>query len=84
MNKQRLKETLQQLADEGRFPVRVDDEYVDGLLRHGGNQPSEEVTRRFLANFRVRIQDAAIERRLENGGLAMKRDNQFGSKRSKG
>lgn len=60
MNDEQLKTGLRQLANEGWFIVRVNDELLESLLGEECEPPSDETKQRFLTKFRTRIQEAAL------------------------
>jgi hypothetical protein len=84
MNDQQLKKGLRQLVDQGWFVAKITDEFVESLLGRESDQPFEELKEHFLSRLRARIKDAPAQSRSNSGPLAMKHDNPFGSKRSKG
>jgi hypothetical protein len=62
MIEKKLKMGLRQIANEGWFAVKVNNEFVDSLLAQEYDPPSEELKQHFLSKLRLRIQDAAILR----------------------
>lgn len=64
MIEKKLKMGLRQIANEGWFVVRVNNEFVDSLLAQEYDSPSEEFKHQYLARLRLRlrIRDAAIQR----------------------
>ena len=62
MIEKKLNMGLRQIGADGWLVVKVNNEFVDGLLAREYDPPSEERKQRFLSRLRLNIQDAAIKR----------------------